>query len=111
MGNVVFLNSDNEKIIRKKRAKERAQEMAERDGAKRDLARLLIYEASCILNELGEPEAQVAWLLEDCAELLKNKSETQEIETEALEARFDNILRRFAHDPVNENQITDEQAG
>ncbi|MDC0357357.1 hypothetical protein OAO01_00945 [Oligoflexia bacterium] len=37
--------------------------------------RALIERAATILSELGEAEHRVAWLLEDCADLLNEKPE------------------------------------
>ena len=48
------------------------------DAVELDRARLLIYQASYILSGLGEKGKRVSWLLEDCADLLRdNESESE----------------------------------
>lgn len=36
----------------------------------RNKAKVLIYQAASLLGELGEEERRIAWLLEDCIELM-----------------------------------------
>ncbi len=49
------------------------------DDMRRQTAYAMINQAASLLSDLGEKERRIAWILEDCIELLEQSSKTMSL--------------------------------